>query len=213
MNPVLVGMLDSPYVRRVAVTMQLYGMAYEHQPWSVFGNADEVRRFNPLGRVPALKISDDEVLVESSAITDYLDEEQPENARLIPAAGPERRRLMKQVAMALGVCDKAVALIYERHKRSAASRDPAWEARLSEQVLLGGRWLDDNVAPLTGDRPDQAQLTTAIARRFIAGYHPEETAFLALPALADLSAACEPLPAFQAAPFTHDTPAADQASS
>lgn len=209
MTPVLVGMLDSPYVRRVAVTMNLYGMAFEHQPWSVFGNADEVRRFNPLGRVPALKISAAEVLVESSAIVDFLDEQQPESERLMPATGAERRRVMKQVAMALGVCDKAVALIYERHKRSAASRDPAWEARLSEQVLLGGQWLEENVAPLATERPDQAQLTSAIARRFIAGYHPDEAAFLALPALADLSAACEALPAFQAAPFTHDTPAAD----
>lgn len=201
MTPVLVGMLDSPYVRRVAVTMNLYGMSFEHAPWSVFANADQVRQYNPLGRVPALKISENEVLIDSGAIVDYLDEQVAESQRMLPARGDRRRHLLKQLAVALGTCDKAVALIYERNKRSPASRDADWEKRLTEQLLLGGRWLDERVPPLTGERPDQAQLTSAITRRFILGYHPDQDEFLALPRLATLSETCEALPAFRASPF------------
>ena len=29
----LIGQYDSPFVRRVAVAMKLYGVAFDHKPW------------------------------------------------------------------------------------------------------------------------------------------------------------------------------------
>ena len=49
---ILIGMYDSPFVRRVAVSMQVLGLAYEHRNWSVGKDFDKIRRYNPLGRVP-----------------------------------------------------------------------------------------------------------------------------------------------------------------
>ena len=43
---ILIGQYDSPFVRRVAIAMQLYGMPYEHRPWSVFGDADKIAAYN-----------------------------------------------------------------------------------------------------------------------------------------------------------------------
>ena len=45
---ILIGQYDSPFVRRVAIAMRLYGMAFEHRPWSVFGDAEKLAEVNPL---------------------------------------------------------------------------------------------------------------------------------------------------------------------
>ena len=76
----LIGMFDSPFVRRVAVTMKLLQLPCEHANWSIGRDFDRIRQYNPLGRVPTLVVERGECLMESSAILDYLDE----------LAGPER---------------------------------------------------------------------------------------------------------------------------
>ncbi len=200
-KPVLVGMYDSPFVRRVAVTMQFYRLPYEHQPWSVFSNPDQVRRYNPLGRVPALMIDDDEVLVESASILDYLDELVGPERALLPRSGVERRHQLRLISTALGACEKAVAIVYETEKRAPGTQDPHWLARLHDQVEGAVAWLEPRVPALKG-RPNQAQLTSAVAIRFLHGYLPDFAAGLPVPNLDALSSACERLPEFQAAPFS-----------
>ena len=71
---ILIGQYNSPFVRRVAIALRLYGIAYEHRPWSTFGDAERIAPFNPLRRVPTLVLDDGEALIESGAILDYLDE-------------------------------------------------------------------------------------------------------------------------------------------
>jgi glutathione S-transferase len=63
----LIGHYDSPFVRRIAVTLRTYGMAYDHEAWSTFGDADKIARHNPLRRVPTLVLDDGTVLVEVPA--------------------------------------------------------------------------------------------------------------------------------------------------
>src|SRR5581483_6164629 len=80
-RPILYGRYASPFVRRVAVTLQLYGLKYRHMPMMPFGpDKAELAKFNPIARVPALQIADGEMLVDSAVILDYLD----------GLAGPER---------------------------------------------------------------------------------------------------------------------------
>ena len=71
---ILIGQYDSPFVRRVAIALRLYGLAFEHRPWSTFGDGDKIAPYNPLRRVPTLVLDDGEALIESTAILDYLDE-------------------------------------------------------------------------------------------------------------------------------------------
>jgi glutathione S-transferase len=71
---ILIGQYDSPFVRRVAIALRLYGLPFEHQPWSTFGDAEKIAPFNPLRRVPTLLLDGGEALIESTAILDYLDE-------------------------------------------------------------------------------------------------------------------------------------------
>jgi glutathione S-transferase len=129
---ILIGMYDSPFVRRVALALRAYGMAYEHRPWSVFRDADKVAAINPLIRVPTLVLDDGEVLVESTAILDALDDMVGDDKALMPPAGAERRRAMQVCALACGLGDKVVSLIYERavHGRET----PAWVERCRTQI-------------------------------------------------------------------------------
>jgi glutathione S-transferase len=71
---ILIGQYDSPFVRRVGIALRLYGLGYERRPWSTFGDADRIAPLNPLRRVPTLVLDDGEVLIESGAILDHLDE-------------------------------------------------------------------------------------------------------------------------------------------
>ena len=70
---ILIGQYDSPFVRRVGIALTLYGIPFEHRPWSAFGDADKIRPYNPLTRVPTLVLDNGEVLIHSAAILDYID--------------------------------------------------------------------------------------------------------------------------------------------
>ena len=120
---ILIGQFDSPYVRRVGIALKLYGLEFEHRPWSTFGEADKIRAFNPLLRVPTLVLPDGDVLIESHAILDYLDSRVPVEKRLYPVAEPDRHRAIKVAALATGFADKAVSLFYEKvlHDKASAT--------------------------------------------------------------------------------------------
>src|SRR5262245_44445422 len=62
---ILVGQYDSPFVRRVAISLRVLGFAYEHDTRSVYGDFDAMRTINPLGRIPSLVLEDGEVLIDS----------------------------------------------------------------------------------------------------------------------------------------------------
>src|SRR5450432_1250146 len=117
---ILVGQYDSPYVRRVAVSLRVLGFAYEHDTRSVFGDFDSMRRTNPVGRIPSLVLDDGEVLIDSSAILDWLDETAGPARALLPPRGPDRRRALQLMALAAGAVDKAGAGAYERIIRPTA---------------------------------------------------------------------------------------------
>ncbi len=131
---ILVGQFDSPFVRRVAVTLHHYHMPYERNPLSVFRNMGEMQKINPLVRVPALILETGETLVDSSAIIDCLDEMAGPARALTPAHGPERRKVLQPIALSLGLSDKAVALFFERlfHTDKHINRD--FEARMVAQI-------------------------------------------------------------------------------
>jgi glutathione S-transferase len=91
----LIGVNRSPYTRRVAITLQFYGIAYEQRPLSGFDNRTEVRSYNPLGRIPTLALDDGEVLIDSGAIIDHLAETYGRERALTPPSGADRRAVLR----------------------------------------------------------------------------------------------------------------------
>jgi glutathione S-transferase len=158
---ILIGQFDSPFVRRVAVTLHHYHMPYTRNPLSVFRDAKEMQKINPLLRVPALILETGETLIDSAAIIDHLDEAAGPARALIPAHGPERRKVLQAVTLATGTADKVVALFFERlfHSDKHINRD--LEKRLQSQVGAALERLESNCgAPwFFDDHMTQADIT------------------------------------------------------
>lgn len=144
---ILIGMFDSPFVRRVAVTLSLLEIPFEHRDWSVGKDFAAIRAYNPLGRVPTLVLDPApgtdvaEVLIDSAAILDHLDEVAGERA-LLPRSGPRRRAALRWMALATGAADKGVAQLYERAFRPPEKVHAPWLERCSSQVHLSLDELD-----------------------------------------------------------------------
>ena len=198
---ILIGQYDSPFVRRVAIALRLYEMGYEHRPWSTFSDAAQIAAFNPLSRVPTLVLDDGDVLIESGAILDWLDEQAGPARALIPRQGLARRRALKICALATGLGDKAVSLVYERvlHEQTSA----VWQARCETQIAGVLQALEaDRLKQTTefwfGDVIGHADIAVACVLRFLREAHPGVFDPRRWPALDAHAGRCEGLPAFQA---------------
>ena len=193
---ILVGQYDSPYTRRVAVSLHMLGFAFEHDTRSVFGDFDSMRRTNPLGRIPSLVLEDGEVLIDSVAILDWLDQTVGPGRALLPAAGKPRRRALQLVALASGAVDKAGAAAYERIIRPKAYRWPDWIARCRTQAEGALAALEGHDWPVSA-RLDQPAITTACMLRYVQMTDPDLLGDR-YPRLAHLSQRCEAMPEFRA---------------
>ena len=196
---ILIGQYDSPFVRRVAIAMRLYGIGFEHRPWSTFGDAGKIAPYNPLRRVPTLVLDNGEALIESAAILDYLDELVGPERAMIAARGEARRRQLRIVALATGLGDKAVSLVYERVLRKEQLK--LWVERCEAQIGGVLAVLEKERAAVAtpywfGERIGHADIAVACALRFTGEAHPQ--LFDArYPSLEAHAARCEALPPFQ----------------
>lgn len=197
---ILLGQYDSPFVRRVAVTLHYYGLPFEHRPWSVWGDADKIAQHNPLRRVPTLLLEDGSALVETFAILDYLDELAPPERLLLPASGKLRREGLRIAALAAGVADKSVSLLYASLDLMQPS--PRWTERCRAQVLetLGLLNVERASRPSPywfGDDLSHADVGFACAYRFTRDAHPGLVDPKRFPALTAQADRCEALSEFQ----------------
>lgn len=194
---ILVGQYDSPYVRRVGVSLSVLGFAFEHDTRSVFADFDSMRTTNPLGRIPSLILPDGTTLIDSVAILDWLDQAVGPDRALVPPGGPLRQQALQRVALATGTIDKVMAAAYERLIRPAPYRWPDWVVRCRTQAEGGIAALAACSWPAEA-RIDQASITTACMIRYVRLADPDLLLPGRHPSLDELSQRCEALPPFQA---------------
>lgn len=204
----LIGIFLSPYVRRVAISLNLLNLPYEADQVFVFGEPDIVRRYNPLVRIPALELDEGTNLVESGAILDEIDQMVSSERRLTPSEGPLRRRVLQATAMALGCADKAQWAFYEDRVRPAEKVHTPWIEHNDRQVVGGLDHLNmaaaniDDGGWLAGTpQISQADVTTTAAFTFANLARPHLDLSRRFPELARLVERCEALPAFLKAPL------------
>jgi glutathione S-transferase len=200
----LIGMLDSPYVRRVAISLQLLGLRFEHRNLSVFRTYGEFSKVNPVVKAPTLVCDNGETLMDSTLIIDYAEALAGPGRSLMPTQLPERQQALRRIGLALALSEKAVQIYYEHELRPEAKRHAPWLDRVTTQLHAACRELDDAVGrhpfPTDPERLDQAGVTTAVAWHFLQATLPEAVAPAACPALAAWSDHAEAHPAFRNAP-------------
>lgn len=200
--PLLIGMFDSPFVRRVAVSMDLLGLPFEHRNWSVGKDFERIRAYNPLGRVPVLAPDDGEALIESAMILEHLDDVVGPERALLPTSGPDRRRALRLLAFATGAVEKGLQIVMERVFRPEALHHPPFVERCRTQMRGALTELDRACVDagerewLIGDRIGQADITLACFVTYLHEAVPEPLD--AWPALRARRARYEALPVFRA---------------
>ena len=157
----LVGMLDSPYVRRVAISLELYGIEFVHEPLSVFRTYAEFAEINPVVKAPTLVLDDGTVLMDSSLILDYLETLAPADKKLLPRQPAALARDLHALGLALAACEKSVQIVYEHNLRPAEKQHAPWLERVSGQLLAAYGLLDKHLAQASGEALTQASLTAA----------------------------------------------------
>ena len=208
---ILIGMFDSPFVRRVAVTLNFLGIPFEHRNWSVGRDFERIREFNPLGRVPTLVLSTGEALMESTAILDHVEELAGPERAFLPASGTPRRQALRIMAMAFGAAEKGVTQVYERAFRPESKRHEPWVERCRVQVHSAlaeletlakareGRWL-------IGERMTQADISVVCAFTFLCEALPADSSATRYPSLAVLAQRCEAMEEFRSVKLAFDPP-------
>lgn len=198
---ILIGQYDSPFVRRVAVTLHHYHMPFTRKPLSVFGDKKEVQAINPLLRVPILVLETGETLIDSNAILDHLDHVAGPPRSLTPLNGPERRKVLQACALSTGISDKVVALFFERTFHEPGQVSASYDTRLSSQIKAalerlehdcGTPWFFDN-------KMSQADVTVGCMLSHLKLRLPEFFPADKYPKLHALSRHCEMREEFDAA--------------
>lgn len=129
----------SPFVRKVTVTLHETGQMdnVELVTTDVWNPASDIAVDNPVGKVPALVADDDTAYVESSMICEYIDSLHG-GAKLCPASGPDRWRVLRLQALADGVIGAAVDRIIETRRPA----DKQWDGMHERRASAIARTLD-----------------------------------------------------------------------
>lgn len=205
----LIGYMDSPFVRRVAITMQFLGLPYQHRELSIFRDYEEFRAINPMVKVPTLVLDDGQVLIDSGLIIDYL-ESQLAHRSLMPADAQGYVTASRYVGTALILMEKRAQLYYETEQRPEEKQHGPWIKRLSEQLEGAIDLVESYVSAgavsesgwLFGTDMTQADISIAVAWRFIIYHNAGEISLENYPALTAFSARAETLPQFIACPLS-----------
>jgi glutathione S-transferase len=205
----LIGMLDSPYVRRVAISLQLLELPFEHRSISVFSTFEQFRQINPVVKAPSLVCDDGIVLMDSTLILDYAEALAAPRKNLMPTAVADRQRALRTIGLALAALEKSVSIIYEHKVRPAEKVHQPWLSRVTGQMLAAYDALEAELVrrPLAvhSETIDQAGVSTAVAWHFTQMTLPEVVDASRYPALCDHSYRAEMLPEFKAAPHGDTT--------
>lgn len=203
----LIGYLDSPFVRRVAISMRFLGIEYEHRELSIFRDFDEFRSINPTVKVPTLVLDDGRFLVDSTLIIDYL-QTQYAGRSLMPEKPADYAKALQYVGVAMVGMEKVAQLVYETSQRPEDHQYKPWKKRLQQQLEGAVELIESALSKhadhgnswLFGENLTQADITIAVTWRFI--QHTECVNFepRSYPALATYSTRAEALPQFQACP-------------
>ena len=186
----LVGPYISGFTRRTAITMKLLGIPFEHLNLNAYTQKEEVRRYSPMGKVPALVMDDGEVLIDSAGIIEMLHERVGPERALIPSSGPARLRALQLIGIGINIYPKLSALFDETLRPKEHQLQSVFEG-LAEQAIIGLTLLEQETGDgwYVNDTLGQADIMAVVCYQAAAGFvlpdHVNATTFPRLAALSE----------------------------
>jgi glutathione S-transferase len=204
----LVGMLDSPFVRRVAIALELYGFTYENLPIRTIGDAAEFARYSPLKRAPTIVLPDGAVLFDSHLILAQLDELVAPEHCLLPLEPASRLACRQVMGVAAGLADKAVSAFYEKNFHTPEQRSSRLLDRNRGQLSDSVKWLEERAPKqfLLGNDLSHADVMVGCALTFAQGALPDLIDIEGAPRVAEWWRRLEALPVFRKTYLAFDPP-------
>jgi len=196
----LIGMLDSPYVRRVAISLEFLGIPFEQGAISVFSTYEAFQRVNPVVKAPTLVCDDGEVLMDSSLILQFVEVTRTGGDSLWSLGDATRmQHEMRAVSLALAACEKSAQIVYERKLRPSSAQYEPWVERVQGQLLEAYAGLEREVQtrqPVFAEPRRQASITAAVVWQFTQSMLAPIVVAENYPGLVALSARMERTPEF-----------------
>lgn len=201
----LIGMIDSPYVRRVAISFKILDLPFQHLSLSVFSNYDTVAAINPVVKAPTLVTDDNVVLMDSSLILEYAERLAVPQKSLMPLDPHAYVKAQSLLGIALAAGEKAVQIVYEYNLRPAEMQYQPWLDRIDRQLIAALELLEkaaQTASPwLLEERLLQPDISCAVIFQFIRRKLSAQVNLDHYPALAALSMRAEETEAFKAFPY------------
>jgi glutathione S-transferase len=194
----LVGPYISGFTRRTAVTMKLLGIPFEHLNLNAYTDKEEVRRFSPMGKVPALVLDNGEVLIDSAGIIDVLHERVGPEESLIPPSGPARLKALQLIGIGSNIYPKLSSLYDETLRPKEQQLQSVFEG-LAEQAIIGLSLLEAQTGDgwYVNDTLSQADIMAVVCYQAAAGFVlPDHVNAQSFPRLAALTERAMKIDAF-----------------
>lgn len=157
----LYGMLDSPFVRRVAISLASQQVDFELIQLSVFSTFEQFSQINPVVKAPTLLLDDGTYLMDSTLILQYLEHQQKLNCFTLSAQG------YQLLGLTLALAEKAVQYVYETQLRREELQNPAWKQRVLDQAEKACQAIEQQLQDYPFNLADQVCISLAIVWTFI----------------------------------------------
>jgi glutathione S-transferase len=154
---------SSPFVRKVRIAASLLGLESQItlDVADTMSASDSVRQQNPLGKIPALILEDGTTLFDSRVILEFLDH-RAGGGRIIPKDATARFAALRLQALADGMMDASILLIYESRWRPADMHVAKWTDHQADKVARAFTALEA-APPAFDGTPDVGQIALACA--------------------------------------------------
>ncbi|MHA3116798.1 glutathione S-transferase family protein [Acinetobacter sp. ANC 4635] len=157
----LYGMLDSPFVRRVAISLASQQIDFELIQLSVFSTFNEFSQINPVVKAPTLLLDDGTYLMDSTLILQYLEHQQKLRCFALSAQG------YQLLGLILALAEKAVQYVYETQLRAEELQNPTWKKRVLLQAEKACQAIEQQIQDYPFNPKDQVCISLAIVWTFI----------------------------------------------
>lgn len=174
----------SPFARKVRIAAGHLGLPLELEVADTQSTTDTLLVQNPLGKLPVLLVDGHKPLFDSPVILAYLDHAAG-GGRILPTEPVARFTAMGLEALADGIMDAALLVVYEARFRPEERRHPDWVARQTAKVERALHALEAD-PPATGTAPTTGTIALACALGYLdlrmgrdwRGAHPRLAAWL-----------------------------------